>query len=124
MEFGIFNAVSLLPQYRQAHGALAEHDTQGERRRRHETWPAQDFAEGVAERLVRDRIRSGRIQGAADFGMIECEQYQADFVIFVDPAHVLPPRADRAADTQLERRQQFRERVSVLRVLDLADSNS
>jgi alkanesulfonate monooxygenase SsuD/methylene tetrahydromethanopterin reductase-like flavin-dependent oxidoreductase (luciferase family) len=26
MEFGIFNAVSLLPQYREAHGATAEHD--------------------------------------------------------------------------------------------------
>src|SRR5579863_3983892 len=26
MEFGIFNAVSLLPQYREAHGASAEHD--------------------------------------------------------------------------------------------------
>ena len=26
MEFGIFNAVSLLPRYRAAHGAAAEHD--------------------------------------------------------------------------------------------------
>ena len=26
MEFGIFNAISILPRYREAHGAAAEHD--------------------------------------------------------------------------------------------------
>lgn len=26
MEFGIFNAISILPRYREAHGSAAEHD--------------------------------------------------------------------------------------------------
>src|SRR6516225_9431716 len=46
--------------------------------------------------------------------MIEREKDQADLVLVVDPAHILPAPGDRATGKHLERRQHFRERSGVL----------
>src|SRR6476646_12092301 len=60
--------------------------------------PPQRFAQRLREDLVRNRIRRGRVDDAADLLVLERPEQDADLVGDVDPGDVLATTGQRSAD--------------------------
>src|SRR4051794_269611 len=86
----------------------------GELRDRHEGGAVERPAERLGELAVGDGIGSCRVDRPGDLVVVQRPEQEADLVVDVDPGHELLAARDRAADPELERKEELLEQASVL----------